>query len=69
MLQLSKLLPGMTGIVTSSNKFFFKMKRQEVSFIVWGICGRGGWTLNHVPVLKRALNRSSDLLSVEKDYF
>ena len=45
------------------------MKRQGVSFIVWGLCEKGGLTFNHVPILKMGLNSSSDLLNVEKDYF
>lgn len=63
----SKLLTGVTGLVY--NQFFLIMKRQEASFIVWGICWRGGLSLNHIPVLKRGLNSSSDLLNIQKDYF
>lgn len=66
MLHLSKLLARVTGILY--NKFFI-IQRQEVSFIVWGICERGGLILPHVPVLERGLDSSSDLLNIQKDYF
>lgn len=66
MLHLCKLLARVTGILY--NKFFI-IQRQEVSFIVWGICERGGLILPHVPVLERGLDSSSDLLNIQKDYF